>query len=72
MAGTQHFNIIERAYQLASSGEFTSTAEVKKRLKAEGYTSIDLHFSGSSLQKSLLRLCNSARIAAESAASKTN
>jgi hypothetical protein len=63
MAGNlaQDAGIIERAYQLARSGEFASVGQIKDRLKTEGYTCIALHFSGKSLQRSLLQLCSDSR-----------
>ena len=38
--------IIERAYQLARSGEFRTMTDLKRRLSQEGYDSIPAHLGG--------------------------
>src|SRR5437868_4430568 len=41
--------IIERAYQLARSGEFANLPEICQQLKSEGYSEISLHFDGAAI-----------------------
>ena len=53
--------LIERAYQLADSGEFESVLHICYRLHREGYTEISLHFEGSMLRTDLRRRCDRAR-----------
>lgn len=46
-------NIIERAYQLAGSGEVPDILHIKMKLSAEGYTQIDAHLDGSRIRSEL-------------------
>jgi len=46
--------IVERAYQLAQSGTYTSMAELKRRLSLEGYTHVDAHLHGVALRNALI------------------
>jgi hypothetical protein len=48
---------VERAYELARSGQFSCVAAIKKQLKVEGYTSVEPHFCGQALQKTLRQIC---------------
>jgi hypothetical protein len=50
---------LERAFQLAGSGDHRSIGDIKQRLKAEGY-SVD-RITGSALNKQLRTLIRSAR-----------
>ena len=43
-------NIIERAFELASS---SSIEEVRKTLKQEGYSNVDAHLAGRSIKADL-------------------
>ena len=52
---------LERAYELARSGECSSVSEVKSRLKAERFTDIAGHLYGPSVMGDLRRLCRAAR-----------
>ena len=52
---------LERAYELAQSGEFRGVSDIKVRLKGEGFTSVDGHLYGPSIRKELRRLCAEAR-----------
>ena len=47
-------NTIERAFQLAP--ECMSLDELRYKLKKEGYSSVDEHLQGSSIQTDLRRL----------------
>jgi hypothetical protein len=50
---------LERAFQLAKSGECASMAELRKRLKAEAYS--DIAITGRALSKQLVALIKMAR-----------
>ncbi len=52
---------LERAYQLARSGEFAGVGEIKARLKAERYQNIPTQLFGRRLAEDLRRLCVEAR-----------
>jgi hypothetical protein len=52
---------LERAYQLAMSGEFVGIGELKARLVAEGYTNAAEQLYGPTLLADLRRLCAAAR-----------
>jgi hypothetical protein len=52
--------ILERAYELARSGECSTLQMIKRRLKAEGFIAIDAHLYGRTLQDELRRLCHAA------------
>ena len=49
--------ILERAYELARSGECASVGDVRRRLKAEGYSGIQRSIQGPVLLKHLASLC---------------
>jgi hypothetical protein len=54
----QNRHILERAYELARSGQCQSVEDIRNRLKAEGYGGeIQMHISGRSLRADLRRLC---------------
>ncbi len=57
---TNGLTILERAYELASSGECATLQMIKRRLKAEGFISIDAHLYGHTLQDDLRRRCQTA------------
>lgn len=44
---------VERAFQLARSGDCMSVDDIRKRLMKEGHTSVDSHLTGPSLRKQL-------------------
>ncbi len=50
--------VLERAFDLARSGDCTSVQDVRKRLKAEGYS--DAQLWGPTLTRQLRELCNAA------------
>lgn len=54
-------NIIERAYELAQSGEFAATSEIVERLKDEGFESVVAHLSGTSIRRQLRSLLSQSR-----------
>lgn len=52
---------LERAFQLARSGECASTTEIRLRLKRERYDAVEAHLQGPSITRQLRRLCEEAR-----------
>jgi hypothetical protein len=58
---------LERAFQLARSGEFSSTAEIRTRLKRERCEAVDAHLQGPSINRQLRLLCEEARRTSEAA-----
>ena len=58
---------LERAFQLARSGECASTAEIRIRLKRERCDAVDALLQGPSINRQLRLLCEEARRAAEAA-----
>ncbi|HEY5409852.1 MAG TPA: hypothetical protein VIJ94_03900 [Caulobacteraceae bacterium] len=50
---------LERAFALARSGEYAGVAEVRKQLKAEGYS--DQQVNGPALMRQLRDLCVASR-----------
>ncbi len=52
-------HVIERAYQMARSGQFSSLEEMRRQLTIEGYVSIEGHLSGHSIRK---RLCQNGSV----------
>ena len=50
---------LERAFQIARSGDYGSVVDIKKRLKVEGYTTARI--TGSALSKQLRALIQAAR-----------
>ena len=51
--------IIERAYELAKSGQCKSVRDIEHRLKAEGYSGFYADLAGPFLRRTLLGLCRS-------------
>jgi len=51
---------VERAYQLAKSGDCANVDDIKARLKAEGYPSVWQHLSAPMLTRDLRGLCAAA------------
>ena len=54
-------NILERAFELARTGECGSIDDIRRRLKTERYSQVDAHLSGATLRRQLLDLCREAR-----------
>ena len=48
---------LERAFELARSGECTGVAQIRVRLRAEGYRDGQPHTSGQSIRKQLDKIC---------------
>lgn len=55
--------VIERAYQMAKSGDYSTVTQIKAALVGEGYMrpSVSSYLSGLALQRDLNRLIKSAR-----------
>lgn len=54
---------VERAYQLARSGEYSNVAELKGKLKAESYGDADAQLAGPFIRRQLTKLCGEAIVA---------
>lgn len=48
-----------RAFELAREGTCKSISDIRRKLKAEGYSAIDDHFSGPTMKKQLMNLLKS-------------
>ncbi len=57
---TGHATAIERAFELARSGDCTNLEDIRARLKAEGYTAGQI--IGPSLLSQLRALCKAAQV----------
>jgi hypothetical protein len=51
--------LVERAYELARSGKFSSIEKIRDALKREGFTQAEvrMHFAGPAFRKALTQLC---------------
>ena len=58
---TPQVPLIERAYQLARSGDCATLGAIKARLKRERYVNVDRHLQGAAIVRDLRRLCIAAR-----------
>lgn len=58
---TKELSTLERAFELARSGDYTSVGEIRLRLKKERCDSVEAHLSGPSISKQLRMLCDAAR-----------
>lgn len=52
--------ILERAFELAKSGEYPSLAAIRAQLKKEHFALVHEHLEGSSIRKQLTRLIRAA------------
>ena len=52
---------LERAFDLARSGEFTSVEEIRRKLKQERFDQVEAHLAGASINRQLRRICDAAR-----------
>ncbi len=50
---TRDIGTVERAFQLARSGECKSVEEISKRLSKEGYEAVALHLTGTAIRSQL-------------------
>ena len=53
--------VIERAYQLARSGEYATVGAIKAQLKIKNFINVERHLQGASILRDLRRLCAEAR-----------
>jgi hypothetical protein len=53
--------VLERAYDLAKSGDCAGVAAIRTRLKAEGYHDVDAALYGRTVATALRRHCLAAR-----------
>jgi hypothetical protein len=52
---------VERAFELARTGEFRTIEEIASRLKQERQESVDAHLTGGSIRKDLRQICAETR-----------
>lgn len=52
---------LERAFQLAKSGEYPTISDIRRQLKTEGFSDAPSQISGPSMLKQLRKLCEAAR-----------
>lgn len=53
----QRLTTLERAFQLAKSGDCASVTQIRERLKKEGYSDWQSHTKGPSIRSQLNALC---------------
>jgi hypothetical protein len=58
---------LERAFELAQSGDCTTIDDIRRRLKTESYAQVDAHLAGATVRRQLLDLCKAARAERDSA-----
>lgn len=52
---------LERAFQLARSGEYATISDIRRQLKQEGFSDAPSQISGPTMLKQLRKLCEAAR-----------
>jgi hypothetical protein len=52
---------LERAFDLARSGECANVGEIRRRLKQERYEAVDAHLQGPAIGRQLRLLCDTAK-----------
>ncbi len=52
---------LERAFELARSGECSNTSEIRQRLKQERHDQVEAHLQGPSISRQLRLLCEQSR-----------
>ncbi len=52
---------LERAFQLARSGDYSTISDIRRQLKLEGFSDAPSQISGPSMLKQLRKLCEAAR-----------
>ncbi|MES2033498.1 MAG: hypothetical protein V4466_04925 [Pseudomonadota bacterium] len=65
---TQRLTTIERAYELAKSGECATVSEIKAKLKAERFADVDGQLYGRTIMSALRKLCDAAQAEAATTA----
>ena len=61
----QPLHTIERAYQIAKSGECIGVEDIRRRLKDEHYEGVDAHLAGAQIKRDLMGLMKSAALTCE-------
>lgn len=56
----RRLSTVERAYQLARSGDCRGIDEIRTKLIREGHESVQAHLSGPTLRRELTQLCKRA------------
>ncbi|QDZ08733.1 hypothetical protein FPZ24_15700 [Sphingomonas panacisoli] len=56
----RQLSTVERAYELARSGTCRSVDDIRRKLTAERYESVQAHLSGASIKRDLVALCKAA------------
>ena len=59
-ARPRQVSTVERAYQLARSGDCRTIDDIRRRLTGERYESVQAHLSGASIKRDLIALCKAA------------
>ena len=54
---------LERAFELARTGEYTTAREISDKLRAEGYWDATVQLDGPALRSQLKKLCTASRVA---------
>lgn len=57
----ENMTTIERAFELARSGECGSVNDLRQRLRREGHESVHLHLHGASINRQLIDLMQAAK-----------
>lgn len=60
----QSANTVERAYELARSGQYATITQIRMQLRREGYSHVDGHTVGLGLRRELTRLMRAGRVTA--------
>ena len=58
--GMSDTHIVERAFELAQSGECRNVEAIKRRLKAENYLDTHTQLAGPAIRRQLAELCDTA------------
>ena len=58
---------LERAFDLARSGECTSVEDIRRQLKRERFDQVEAHLAGASINRQLRALCDKARAGSQAA-----
>lgn len=58
---TAGLSTIERAFELARSGQFKNVQQLERRMIREGHTGVHGHLQGLATRRELSRLCRNSR-----------
>lgn len=58
---TERLPTIDRAFQLAKSGECSGVGQIRDRLKAEGYPREEAQITGKTFRAQLRKICETAQ-----------